>query len=134
MVTTATDIDEQTAQPAPALKEMFDESRLRAIAGETAAIYHGFDTERFLALALPGLETLTLMQRLRHTTECLHATLPGDYREALEVLRELAPRINHGFVSLILPDYVALYGLDDVDTSLKALRYFTTFGSSEFAV
>ena len=126
--------DEHTAAPAPALKEIFSAARLRAIAAQTAAVYPAFDAARFLALALPDLDTLELMQRLRHTTECLHATLPDDYHAALDILRSLAPRINHGFASMILPDYVARYGLDDPAASLDALRFFTTFGSSEFAI
>lgn len=117
-----------------ALKEMFDEARLRQIAAATAAVYPAFEADKFLALALRDLEALTLMQRLRRTTESLHTTLPSDYRAALAILYELAPRIEHNFVSLILPDYVGLYGLHDVDHSLAALRFFTVFGSSEFAI
>ncbi|CAA9551703.1 MAG: DNA alkylation repair enzyme [uncultured Thermomicrobiales bacterium] len=128
------DASTQKRTQSPALKEIFDANRLRSIAGETAAIHPGFDAARFLTLALSGLETLTLMQRLRRTTESLHATLPDEYRTALEILRRLAPRLNHSFASLILPDYVGLYGLDDFHTSMDALRFFTTFGSSEFAV
>lgn len=117
-----------------ALKEMFNEARYRSIAKETAAVYPKFDTKRFLALTLPGLEERNLMQRLRKVTEGLHATLPADYGKALTVLRKLAPRINGGFITLFLPDYVAQYGLDHFDESMDALKFFTTFGSAEFAI
>ena len=117
-----------------ALKEMFDAARFRQIATHVAAIYPDFAPEKFLALALPGLEPLTLMQRMRRMSEALHATLPADYRAAIAILYQLAPRIEHGFVSIVLPDYIGLYGLDDFDVSLGALKYFTTFGSSEFAI
>lgn len=122
------------ASPTAALKEMFNEERFRQIAAEMVAIYPAFDSVRFLELSLPGLEPLTLMQRMRRMSESLAATLPPDYREAIAILRRLAPRINHNFVSIVLPDYVGLYGLDDFDFSMEALKYFTTFGSSEFAV
>ncbi|MES2353655.1 MAG: DNA alkylation repair protein [Pseudomonadota bacterium] len=118
----------------PALKEMFDASRFRHVGEEVTAIYPSFDAKHFLALSLPGLDSLTLMQRLRRMTESLHATLPADYRKTLRILRKLAPRINHGFVTLVLPDYVGLYGLDDFDVSMDALKFFTAFGSSEFAI
>lgn len=117
-----------------ALKEMFNEERFQQIAAELSAIYPAFDAAHFMELALPGLAPLTLMQRLRRMTETLYATLPKEYAAALDVLYALAPRINHGFVSIVLPDYVALYGLDDFDRSMEALKYFTTFGSSEFAI
>lgn len=119
---------------APALKHWFDEARFRHIAQEVSALHPGFDKRRFLQLALEDLEHLTLMQRLRRTSESLHATLPRHFPEALKVLQGLAPRLNHSFVSLVLPDYVALYGRGHFDLSLEALRFFTSFGSSEFAI
>src|SRR5207244_3065639 len=64
----------------------------------------------------------------------LHATLPAHYTKALGLLRRLAPRINRGFVTLVLPDYVGLYGLEHFEASMEALKFFTTFGSSEFAI
>src|SRR5689334_14366828 len=94
---------------APALKEWFNAARFRHIADEVADIHPAFNAKRFLSLSLSGLEELTLMQRLRRMTESLHATLPADYRKSLSILRELAPRINHNFVTLVLPDYVGRY-------------------------
>ena len=123
-----------STSPAPALKEIFNAERFHHVAEEAAAVYPHFSTAAFLACALPGLDGLTLMQRLRRMTESLHSVLPTDYRKAIGVLRTLAPRINHGFVTLALPDYVGLYGHDDFDTSMDALKFFTGFGSSEFAV
>lgn len=120
--------------PAPALKEIFNAERLRHIAVETQAVFPSFAADRFLALSSEGLDGLSLMARLRRVTETLHAMLPEDYRAALAILRGLAPRLNSGFVTMVLPDYVALYGLNDFDISMNALAFFTTFGSSEFAV
>jgi 3-methyladenine DNA glycosylase AlkC len=118
----------------PALKEIFDARQFRHIAEEAAAVCQAFDAERFLGLALQGLDELSLMQRLRRTTQSLHAALPLSYREAVGVLQLLAPRMQSKFATLALPDFVALYGLDDFDFSMEALRFFTAFGSSEFAV
>ncbi|MES2572832.1 MAG: DNA alkylation repair protein [Verrucomicrobiota bacterium] len=119
---------------APLLKEFFNADRFHHLAGEIAAIHPRFDSTAFLAHSLHGLDALSLLQRLRRTTQSLHATLPSNYRQALALLRQLAPRINHSFVTLVLPDYVGLYGLDDFKASMEALRFFTPFGSSEFGV
>jgi len=123
-------------EPKPtALKDLFfDAERFRHVAQELQAIDHAFDSGRFLELSLHDLESLSLMQRLRRMTEGLHATLPGDYHKSIGLLRELAPRINHNFVTLVLPDYVSRYGLEDFDVSMQALEFFTLFGSSEFAI
>lgn len=118
----------------PALKDWFDAARFRHMAQEITALEPAFDTAAFLETSLPGLDDLTLMQRMRRMTVSLHATLPGSYRDRLALLRRLAPRINHSFVTLVLPDYVGLYGGDDFQASMDALAFFTPFGSSEFAV
>jgi 3-methyladenine DNA glycosylase AlkC len=118
----------------PELKNWFDETRYRRIASDLADLHTGFDRKRFLDHTLDGLAERTLIQRLRRTSQAMRATLPQEFPKALTILRKLAPRFQHGFVSLVLPDYVGLYGHDDFDRSMEALKFFTPFGSSEFAI
>ncbi|MEN0106197.1 MAG: DNA alkylation repair protein [Pseudomonas sp.] len=118
----------------PALKEIFNRERLRHIAEETQAVYPAFARQRFLKLASAGLDELSIMQRLARVSESLHATLPVDFPAALAILYDLAPRLNSAFVTLCLPHYVATYGREQAELSLQALRYFTCFGSAEFAI
>lgn len=122
------------AEAAPLLKEIFNRDRLRHFASETAAIHPAFDQERFLALASDNLDALSIMQRLRQIAVAYHEVLPGGFEKNIEILWALAPRINHGFASMVLPEYVALYGHDHFDLSMDALAFFTRFGSSEFAI
>ncbi|QXH70989.1 DNA alkylation repair protein [Pseudomonas atacamensis] len=119
---------------APALKEIFNAERLQHIADEMSAVYPAFKARTFLKHAQDGLAELSVMQRMARVSESLHAVLPLDYEDSLEVLFELAPRLNSGFVSMCLPHYVASYGAHAFDTSMDALKYLTTFGSSEFAI
>lgn len=123
-----------TDTAAPALKEIFNAERLQHIADEMSAVYPAFKAQAFLEHASRGLAELSVMQRMARVAESLHAVLPLDYEDSLDVLRELAPRLNSGFVSICLPHYVASYGAGAFDTSMEALKYFTTFGSSEFAI
>lgn len=118
----------------PLLKEIFNRERLRHIATETAAVRPGFDIGRFLTLATQNLDALGIMQRLRQVATSLHQTLPGSFPENVEVLHALAPRIGHGFASIALPEYVALYGEEHFNLSMESLRFLTRFGSSEFAI
>ncbi len=120
--------------PGAALKHLFNTERLRHIARETAAVYPAFDSRAFLAACAEGHDDLSLMQRLRRVAESLHATLPQDFAQALVVLRALAPRLDNAFVTMVLPDYVALYGTGHFAAAMDALKFFTRFGSSEFAV
>ncbi|UST72378.1 DNA alkylation repair protein [Pseudomonas siliginis] len=123
-----------TDTAAPALKEIFNAERLQHIADEMSAVYPAFKAKAFLKHAQDGLAELSVMQRMACVAESLHAVLPLDYEDSLQVLFELAPRLNSGFVSMCLPHYVASYGGHAFDTSMDALKYFTTFGSSEFAI
>ena len=123
-----------TDQSAPALKELFNVERLQHIATEMSAVYPAFDARGFLTHATAGLDELSVMQRMARVSESLHAVIPLDYAQTLKHLYALAPRINSGFVSLFLPHYVASYGLGDFKRSMAALKFFTTFGSSEFAI
>ena len=119
---------------APALKEIFNRERLRHFARETEAVWPEFDQKRFMRLATAGLDDLGIMQRMRQTAVSLYGTLPADFPEALPILQKLAPRIGHGFAAITLSEYVALYGQKHFDLSLEALKFFTRFGSSEFAI
>ena len=119
---------------APALKEIFNHERFRPFARETETVWPDFDQKRFLKLATSGLDELGIMQRMRQTAVSLHETLPQDFPKALPILKELAPRIGHSFAAITLSEFVALYGLRHFDLSLDSLKFFTRFGSSEFAI
>lgn len=123
-----------TTSSAPALKDALNAQRIGQIAQEIVAVHAAFDHAHFLALALPGLDQLTLMQRVRRIAQSLRPTLPADYATALDVLRLAAPRLRGGFASLVAPDFVGLHGLADFDLSMDALKFFTGLGSAEFAV
>lgn len=125
----------ETADPSSAqLKTWFDEARHRVIARELAALSSGFRAEVFLSTVLEGLEARSLMQRVHQCAVAADAALPGAFREKIAVLRQLAPKLDHAFVSIFLCDFVATFGAHEFDFSLEALRFFTVFGSAEFAV
>lgn len=119
---------------APELKHIFDRGRIRAIAQAMQAVHPAFDADAFVHRCDAGLDDLSLMQRLGRVTEALHAGLPPQYEETLPLLQALAPRLDHSFVTLVLPEYVARHGLHAPALSLEALRFFTPYGTAEFAV
>ena len=126
--------------PSIPLKDtLLNAGRFRHVARELLRIEKQFDAKRFLDLCLRDLDSLSLMQRLRRMTGALHATLPharSDYRKTLATLRALATPLGRGFVSLALPGYAGLHGTApaNFDVSMDALKFFTPFCSSEFAV
>ncbi len=119
---------------APALKEIFNLARIRLIAKELSVVYPAFDSKSFVSICGKGLDELSIMQRIDRISEAMHETLPHDFKRAVSILRKLAPSLDHSFAAVTLSNYVAMYGQDDFETSMDALKFFTPFGTSEFAI
>jgi 3-methyladenine DNA glycosylase AlkC len=117
------------------LKDMFfTEDSIKGFADAIKKHYPPLDKKRFLQLMFDeSFETKELLDKMRHTTRCLHDTLPESYMEALEILIKTAPDVK-GFEAMALPDYVATYGLKEWELSLPALGHFTKYYSSELAI
>ncbi len=116
------------------LKEMFNTAYYTRLAQEVAGAYPKFKRSAFLKEVQFGNEARELNVRMRHASRTLRAHLPGDFRTAVAIVKMLAPRMPKGYTALLYPDLVGQFGLDDPAFSLDALTYFTSFGSSEFAV
>jgi 3-methyladenine DNA glycosylase AlkC len=116
------------------LREMFNPAYYRRVADLLAAEHPGFDRKRFLAVATTGLADLTLIQRMRRTTDAAHATLPGDFPKAVVILKRIAPHLPTGFTGIWLPDFVGQHGHKHFEESMEALKFLTPFSSAEFAI
>ncbi len=122
---------------AEALKDMFfQEKFFRVLCEEIKTLHPIFDREQFWAeIFSDGWEDRALKDRMRHTTLTLHNQMPEDFRQSLDILYQLLPRLEgFGFEKMIFPDYVELYGLADWEASLPAFETFTQSMSAEFAV
>ncbi len=118
------------------LKNMLNEAFFDSLIGAMQAAYPAFDRAAFLSFIHDEQwEARELKERIRHTTLGLGAQLPADYRAALDVLRRSVPHMREtGFASMVLSDFVEVYGLDDYEASIPALEEFTQIMSAEFAV
>ncbi|HOX82485.1 MAG TPA: DNA alkylation repair protein [Chryseolinea sp.] len=116
------------------LKEMFGLSFYKNLADTFASVYKPFQLERFVNEVTSNLKDLSLNQRMRNTSIVLHQHLPDNYSKSIGIMKEVVSQLNGGYTTLIFPDFVSVYGLPHFEESLEALKYFTSFGSSEFAV
>lgn len=116
------------------LKEMFNAAFYKQFAAAFKNVYPEFREKNFFKEVTGQLTGLELNERLRNTTVILHRYLPADYQEAVSILMKAAPLLKTGYTSLVLPDFVGVYGRHDIHYSLQALKFFTVFGSSEFAI
>ncbi len=114
--------------------QFFTKESIQKFADEINEEYVDFDSNKFLKLVYSKeWEAKELKAKMFHVTICLHKSLPKNYLSALEILLKIAPRIK-GFEAMVLPDFVETYGADYWDESLAALKEFTKYSSSEFAI
>lgn len=116
------------------LKNLYNEVLINSLCHALKAVYKPFQSNSFhKSIFDETWEKKELKQRMRHIAETLYKFLPQDYKQAVEILKQIAADFN-GFEYMFFPDFVELYGLEDYEPSIIALEYFTEFSSSEFAV
>ena len=116
------------------LKEMFNRAYFERLAKEVEVVAPKVDRVALVKDLLAGNGTRELNARMRHASITLRKHLPTDFRKAVNILRDVAPRMPKGYTALLYPDFIGQFGHDDPVFSLEALQHFTSFGSSEFAV
>jgi 3-methyladenine DNA glycosylase AlkC len=124
------------------LKNSFGDDIPRRIADAIKAVYPPFAVEAFVADTLIGYDALPLLARARHVAHALHRHLPTDYRQAIDILlASLGPPIDADqpagmdpFLYAPHDYYVAEFGLDDWDTSMRAQYEITQRFSAEFSI
>lgn len=85
-------------------------------------------------------EERELKSRMRHTAETLHHFMPTDFTKACDLLLRLVETLKANGTKevsveyMFLPDYVALYGLEDCEKSIEVMEWLTPFTSCEFAI
>ncbi len=125
------------------LKNHFGERVPRTIARQIAAVWPPFRSKAFLADALKGYESLELMDRGRHIARVLRRHLPDSYPDAMSILLKSIgerPRQTDGdggmasFFYLPHVCFVAEFGLDHFDVSMKAQYILTQHFTAEFSI
>lgn len=119
---------------ADALKDMFSKKFYERLAYEFNKVDKNFHSDKFVKEVTKGLDALSLNQRMRNTTVVLKQHLPNDYKKSVDILSKVVPEFKSHYTSFLFPDYIGQYGHNDFKLSLEALKYFTQFGSSEFAI
>lgn len=116
------------------LKDQIDEAFIHKLSHDLKSVYPAFKSEAFQqALNTKALEPLGLKQRVRTITITIHKLLQCSYPDQIKILVKVAPHTK-GLGAMIFPDFVEVYGLEHFDVSIDALKYFTPFFSSEFAI
>ena len=115
---------------------MFNRETVGGLAKAITASYPGFRKDVFLQRVFDeSWDKRALKERVRHITLKLGELLPEGYQESLDILKGALPRLGEqGFEKMVFPDFVEVYGLEDWDSSIPAVEYFTQHVSAEFAI
>ncbi len=111
----------------------FQKSFFTKLGNEIKKHHPSFNTKQFLEhIYTADFESLTLKERMHKAAAALRKNLPADYKQAIEILKQVEP-LFEGFEHLLFADFVEQYGLEDYETSIEALELFTR-SSAEFAI
>ena len=124
------------------LKNQFGPDVPHRIGAMIAAVHPRFDVRAFVRDCLKGYDALNLVARGWRIADTLHAHLPTDYDEAVEVLvRSLGPRLESSagngmapFLYMPHAQFVARYGLDRFEPSMRAQYEITRRFTAEFSI
>jgi len=124
------------------LKNSFGADVPRTIARMIAAVFPRFDEPAFVRSVLDGYDALELMPRGRKIAQELRRFMPDDYEKAVEILlasldrkpeRTVAQGMG-GFLFLPHVFFVADYGLDHFEASMRAQYVLTQRFTAEFSI
>ncbi|MDL2277314.1 DNA alkylation repair protein [Parabacteroides sp. OttesenSCG-928-G07] len=130
-------------------KNMYNEQFLDLFTKDLKLVIPDLDVRAFVSQVMDDdWENRELKQRTAHIATVLKTFLSADYKDAiakiLELLDRIEPRYPHCFTiddtkygllleyGGILDNYIEQYGLDDYETSVKAIERITQFTSCEF--
>ncbi|MDR2957761.1 MAG: DNA alkylation repair protein [Coriobacteriales bacterium] len=118
------------------LKDMLNHKSLTEFAMAIKSVYATFPVSEFVTSTMDETwNSLELKARGRQVSINLGKYLPADYRTAIGIIDKVITSYN-GPSIFCFPDFVEVFGQDDADWdfSIAALKRYTPYASSEFAV
>lgn len=123
------------------IKDIYSPAFYSRFADTIAAVVPLFSKDKFMENILDDqFVHMEWKERLKHTTRVFHQFMPADFSAASAIIETIIARLKtaqvteDSLVFIFFPDYIETYGLDDFETSVKALENITQFISCEFAV
>lgn len=135
---------------AESFKNRFNKQFFDRFMKDLKLVINDFDTEKFVSQIMDDeWENKGYKQRIAHITKNLNKLFPADYKiavnkilELLDYKKDALPDLskiddkNFGLLTLeygaVLDNYIEQYGIDDYETSIKAIEKITQFTTCEF--
>ena len=124
------------------LKLILDLEAITQLGDNLQTVHPVFDKKNFIKDAIKSIEDLSLTERSKHITEVMNKFLPKTYSETIEIiLKSLTPPLKetegNGLATMFyMPHcgYIAKYGLQHFDISIKAQYELTKRFTCEFSI
>lgn len=131
-------------------KNMYNEQFFDRFTNDLQLVINDFDAPEFVSQIMDEeWENKEYKQRISHITTTLKKFLPEDYKDAIAKILKLLDYVknklpdfskiddkNFSLLTLeygaILDNYVEQYGMDDYETSVRAIEKITQFTTCEF--
>lgn len=87
-----------------------------------------------------NFEQMEWKERMHHTTKVFHTFMPQSFSEAAPILTKIVDKLivskggEDSLALIFLPQYIAMYGLENFKEAVPALEKTTQLVSAEFAV
>ena len=110
------------------IKDIYSVTFYEKFTQAVAEVYPAFNKQKFIEAIYEGdFAQKEWKERMKHTTVVLHQFMPQNFPEAVSLIDKIIESLkknsftegNLAFV--FFADYIEMYGLDDFETSKKAL-------------
>jgi len=116
------------------LKDEFNKAFIQELGNKLKSKSIAFDTDSFVSSILNiDWEKRELKDRMRFITININAHLNYSYQKQIDILSAIVADYG-GLKGMVFPDFIQVYGLDDLPTSLTAMELFTQYSTAEFAI
>ena len=123
-------------------KDYYNRDLAKKLADRISVIYSDFDSANFVRRVAKGVKPLELKDRVALIREELNRHLPLAFPKVVDIFMQILPPPLEGFEGIFsygyhlhpVSDYVATYGLEEPELSLKALHAITQCFTAEFAI
>lgn len=123
------------------LKDVYNVNFYTHFLGHLKSVYPNLNAEEFLkAIFIEDWQALELKQRMKHSADVLHRTLPYSFEKNAVLLQELVQQMlsnnkkNDSLALMFLADYMERYGINHLQASIQFMEILTELASCEFAV
>lgn len=124
------------------LNTLLDLPAVSYLAKNITLVYDDFEADKFISDSLRDIAELSLMDRGRKIAAILHLYLPQSYKKSLEILLRTFTEARYEAEEFGLAEFfylphsffVAEYGLDEFEVSMRAQYKLTQRFTAEFSI